>query len=95
VTISKSYDNVFEALEDDPAVAINLQVRARLMHAVRDYIEREGITQREAARSLGVSQPRVSDLVRGRIERFTVDSLLNMLGRIGVRTEISLISEAA
>jgi len=95
VKISKSYDNVFEALEDDPAIAVNLQVRARLMHAVRDYIEREGITQAEAARCLGVSQPRVSDLVCGRIERFTVDSLLNMLGRIGVRTEISLISEAA
>jgi predicted XRE-type DNA-binding protein len=95
MNVSEPYDNVFDALEADPAIAANLRVRAMLIHALRDYIERQGITQTEAARRFGVTQPRVSDRVRGRIERFTVDTLLNMLGRVGIRADISLASEAA
>jgi predicted XRE-type DNA-binding protein len=95
MTISKPYDNVFDALEDDPAISANLRVRAQLMHALRDYIDQQAITQTEAAQRLGVTQPRVSDLVRGRIERFTVDALLNMLGRVGIHAEISVTSAAA
>jgi len=95
MNVSKPYENVFDALEDDPAIATNLRVRAHLMHALRDYIDQQAITQTEAALRLGVTQPRVSDLVRGRMERFTVDALLNMLGRVGMHAEISVTSEAA
>jgi len=95
MSLSKPYDNVFDALEDDPAVAANLRVRAQLMHVLRDYIERQGITQTAAAQRFGVTQPRVSDLVRGRIDRFTVDALLNMLGRVDIHATLSVTSEAA
>jgi predicted XRE-type DNA-binding protein len=50
VKVSEPHENVFDALEDDPATAANRRMRATLMHALRDYIERQGITQTEAAR---------------------------------------------
>lgn len=90
MSMSKPYTNVFEALEDDPAVADNLRVRAELMLKLRGYIERAKLTQEEAARRMGVTQPRISDLVRGKIERFTIDMLVNMLARVGLHVEIML-----
>jgi len=95
MSLSKPYDNVFDALEDDSVVAANLRVRAQLMHVLRDYIAQQSITQTEAAQRFGVSQPRVSDLVRGRIDRFTVDALLNILGRVDIHATLSVTSEAA
>ncbi len=88
--IGKSYENVFEALEDDMVLAQNLRMRAELMHALRDYIKRENITQAEAARRLGVTQPRVSDLMRGRIDRFSIDMLINMLTKVGVTVNVAI-----
>ena len=79
MTISKGYRNVFEALEDDPAMAQNLKIRSELMIALRQYIEEEGLAQKEAAEVFGVYQPRISDLVRGKIDEFTIDTLVNML----------------
>ncbi len=73
------YSNVFDALEDDPAVAENLKIRAQLMHELRDYIGGRGLMQTRAAELFGVDQPRVSDLVRGKIDRFTIDMLVSML----------------
>ena len=83
MTISKSYSNVFEALEDDPAMAQNLKIRSELMILLRTYIEDEGLGQKKAAVVFGVHQPRISDLMRGKIDKFTIDMLVNMLARIG------------
>jgi len=83
MTISKSYSNVFEALEDDPAMAQNLKIRSELMVSLRTYIEGEGLGQKKAAEVFGVHQPRISDLMRGKIDKFTIDMLVNMLARIG------------
>ena len=77
------YHNVFDALEDDPAIAENLKIRAQLMNALTQYIEKQGLTQVEAADLFEVNQPRISDLVRGKIDRFTIDMLVNMLARAG------------
>ena len=60
------------------------------MIALRAFIEDRGLPQSRAARLLGVSQPRVSDLVRGRIELFSIDALVQMLGRVGVGLTIRL-----
>jgi predicted XRE-type DNA-binding protein len=87
---SKRYTNVFDALEDDPVVADNLRIRSELMIQLREFIEQEHLTQEEAARHMGVTQPRISDLVRGKIERFTIDMLINMLTRVGLHVEITL-----
>lgn len=91
----KRYHNVFDALEDDPAVAENLKVRAQLMSALTQYIEKRKLTQTEAAELLEVNQPRISDLVRGKIERFTIDMLVNMLARAGVQLKVKVSSKAA
>jgi predicted XRE-type DNA-binding protein len=80
--------NVFADLGFSPAEAENLKVRAQLMRELRSLIA--GVTQVEAARLLGISQPRVSDLKRGKIGLFTIDALVNMLGHAGVRLRVSL-----
>jgi len=69
--------------------AENLRIRSELMTQLEKLIERKGLTQTAAARLLGVSQPRVSDLVRGRIELFSIDMLVNMLAKAGVRVAVT------
>lgn len=90
---TKSSGNVFEDLGFDPQTAQNLRIRASLMIAVEQYIRREGLTQAQAARHLGVTQPRISDLVRGKVDRFSIDTLVNMLSRAGI--EVSVDCRAA
>jgi len=81
--------NVFRDLGFASEEAENLRIRSELMARLSRVIEDHGLTQREAAKLLGVSQPRVSDLVRGKIDLFSIDSLVLMLGRAGVRVTLS------
>lgn len=76
--------NVFRDLGFSPREAENLRLRSDLMMRLNRIIQSAGLTQAAAARLLGVTQPRISDLTRGRIDRFSVDGLLEMLGRAGV-----------
>jgi predicted XRE-type DNA-binding protein len=87
--LRRSTGNVFRDLGFGRAEAENLRIRSELMIRLERLIESEGLTQAAAARLLGVSQPRVSDLVRGRIEMFSIDSLVNMLARAGVQVTVS------
>ena len=87
--IRRSSGNVFRDLGFEPEEAENLKVRADLMIELSKLIKAKKLTQARAAKLLGVTQPRVSDLVRGKIDRFSVDSLIQMLGRAGVRVEIT------
>ncbi len=82
--------NVFTDLGFAPEEAANLQLRSRLAIAIERYVEAEGLTQTEAAERLGVTQPRVSDLARGKLDRFTVDALVNMLARVGRYVEVRI-----
>jgi predicted XRE-type DNA-binding protein len=70
--------------------AENLRVRAELMVGLEKEITRRGLTQRAAAKTMGVTQPRVSDLLRGQIDLFSVDMLINMLARLGVTVSITM-----
>ena len=88
MTISKGYQNVFEALEDNPAMAQNLEIRSELMISLRQYIEDAELSQKKAADVFGVHQPRISDLMRGKIDKFTIDKLVNMLARIGKTVKV-------
>ena len=92
--ITESSGNVFADLGFEQHEAENLLVRARLMAAIKAYIEAEGITQREAAERFNVAQPRISEIYQGKIELFSADKLINMLARVGRHVEIS-INEAA
>lgn len=88
--MTETYDNVFLATEQDPAAAKNLYIRAKLMMKLKERIAAKQLTQAAAAELFGVSQPRISDLTRGKIERFTIDMLVNMLACAGVDVDVSL-----
>lgn len=85
----KTSDNIFLDLGFEPAEAAVLQMRANLMNDLRLYIEAERLTQAEAAKRLGIAQSRVSDLVRGKWEKFSLEMLVMLEARLGVRLEWS------
>ena len=72
------FASVWDAIEDTPAQAENMRLRSSSMTALREHLTREGLTQGQAAKLFGVTQPRVSDLMRGKIDLFGLDSLVNM-----------------
>ena len=90
----KRFVNVWDAIEDSPAQAENMKLRSTLMMALKDHIVRAGLSQSEAAKLLGVTQPRVSDLMRGKIELFGLDTLVNMIGAAGLHVEMRISSAA-
>jgi predicted XRE-type DNA-binding protein len=83
ISVQVSSGNVFTDLGFGVEEAQNLRIRSELMIELTKLIESQGLTQTAAAELLGVTQPRISDLVRGKIDRFSVDSLLEMLGHAG------------
>jgi predicted XRE-type DNA-binding protein len=91
---AETFASVFDALADNPAQAANLQARSALSNALRDLVQREGWTQVEAARRCGVTQPRMNDLLRGRISRFSLDALVNMAAACGREVHIALADAA-
>ncbi|MFO7681705.1 MAG: XRE family transcriptional regulator [Chloroflexota bacterium] len=88
--IFESSSNVFADLDLDPAEAAILQMRARLISDLRSYIQSSGMTQTEAAQQLGVTQSRVSDLMRGKWEKFSLEMLITLEARAGRRVTLEL-----
>jgi predicted XRE-type DNA-binding protein len=86
----ESYDSVWDALADMPEQAANLRTRAELMQKIAAIVKASGWTQTEAARRCGVTQPRINDLLRGRVSRFSLDALVNIATAIGRRVHIEL-----
>ena len=87
---SSTFDSVWSALEDDPIRVENLKLRSVLLMQVAETIRRNGLTQVQAAERLAISQPRVSALLRGRIEEFRLDSLVDMAHRLGLQVSIEV-----
>jgi len=90
-----STKNVFADLGFGTEEATNLHVRARLMAELEKYIRAQQLTQKEAAARLGVTQPRVSNLLRGKIDLFSTDVLITMLAHAGLRVDIRVKSTVA
>ncbi|HXN47210.1 MAG TPA: helix-turn-helix transcriptional regulator [Bryobacteraceae bacterium] len=86
--------SVFRDLGFPPAEAENLRIRAAMMNALIAEIEKRGLTQAQAAKLLGVTQPRISDLMRGRLHLFSIDALVNFLSAAGLRVSLR-VSRAA
>ncbi len=84
------FSSVWDAIEDTQGDAANMKARAELMRAITEYIRSNGMTQAEAAKTLGVTQPRVSDLMRGKVDVFSIDTLVNMLAAAEIRLEMRL-----
>ena len=88
--IQRGSGNVFRDLGFEPDEAANLQLRSDLMIQLRKRLTALGVTQLQAAHLLDVSQPRVSDLMRGRIDRFSVDMLIKLLGKAGAEVRLTV-----
>jgi predicted XRE-type DNA-binding protein len=88
------YASVWDAIEDTPAEAENMKLRSALMSALTEHIRRQGWSQSEAARRLGVTQPRISDLMRGKIDLFGLDSLVTMAAQAGLHIEMQVVEPA-
>ena len=82
------FASVWDAIEDTPAEAKNMKLRSVLMMAIKDQIARTKMSQRTAAELFGVTQPRVSDLMRGKINLFGLDALVNMATSVGIQVEM-------
>lgn len=88
--ITDSSGNVFSDLGFDPSEAAILQMRAKLMNDLRDFIQSSGMTQMEAAERLGIAQSRVSDLVRGKWDKFSLEMLISLEARAGRKVHLEL-----
>ena len=88
--IIDSTGNVFTDLGFDPAEAAILQMRAKLMNDLRDFIQLSGMTQAEAAERFSIAQSRVSDLVRGKWEKFSLEMLISLEARVGRKVSLEL-----
>ena len=88
------FTSVWDAIEDTPEQAANMKLRSVLMIALKDHITRTGMSQAQAAQLFGVTQPRVSDLMRGKINLFALDALVNMATAAGLRIEMQVLEAA-
>lgn len=84
----ESFTSVWNAIEDTQAEAENMRLRSALMMSLEQHIRAEGWTQAEAGRRLGVTQPRISDLLRGKVGLFGLDTLVNMAVAAGLHVEL-------
>ena len=94
-SVVKGSSNVFEDLGFDQAEAANLKIRADLMLDLRRHIKKSGWTQAQAAEFFGETQPRISNLLKGEISRFSVDKLIVMLARAGITVQVETKPRAA
>ena len=86
----ETYASVWDAIADTPEQAANLRARAELMQQIAAIVKEGGWTQAEAATRCGVTQPRMNDLLRGRVSRFSLDALVNIATAIGRRVHLEL-----
>lgn len=86
----KSSGNVFEDLGFEKEEAENLKIRSQLMISLKRFIQEKGLKQEEAAELFGVTQPRISDLVNGKIGKFSIDMLVNMHTKAGMHVVVDI-----
>ena len=87
---NERHASVWNAIEDTPGAAENMKVRSALMHELVIYITNTGMTQSQAARQFGVTQPRTSDLTRGKVDLFSIDTLVNMPTAAGLQLDLHI-----
>jgi predicted XRE-type DNA-binding protein len=87
---NKRFANVWDAIEDTPEQAENMKLRSTLLIALKAHLTRSGLSQAEIAKLFGVTQPRMSDLMRGKINLFALDALVNMAVAAGLKVKMSL-----
>ena len=90
---NQRFSNVWDAIEDTPQEAENMKLRSVLMTALKNHLTRTEMSQAQAAKLFGVTQPRISDLMRGKINLFGLDALVNMAAAAGLHVEMRVAQE--
>ena len=90
----QTFENVFDALAETPAEATNLKARAEILSAVAQRVRSWNLSQEAAAARLGVTRPRLNDLLRGKLGKFSLDALVNLATAAGLRLEIRIADAA-
>ncbi|AOI78248.1 MULTISPECIES: helix-turn-helix domain-containing protein [Burkholderia] len=91
---NERYKSIWDAIEEQPAEAENMKLRSELMIALKQRLAQLELSQAQAAKLLGVTQPRVSDLMRGKINLFALDALVNMAAAAGLHVELQVRESA-
>lgn len=91
---SRTFANVWDALEDSPEDAANMTMRSNVMIAIKDTVRGWNTTQTQAARRLRITQPRLNDLLHGKISKFSLDTLMTLATRAGLKVKIEVRSAA-
>lgn len=84
------FESVWDAIEDDPVRKENLKLRSALMIAISEAIKAQALTQQDAAKLLRITQPRVSALLKGKIDQFRLDTLVDLAHRLGLHVSIKV-----
>ena len=90
IKITEGSDNVFRDIGFGKVEAENLKHRSDLMIRIEKYVKQSGMTQADAARELGITQPRLNQLLKGKIQLFSLDALVNMLAQAGMRVNMTV-----
>ena len=90
----QSFENIWDALEESSGEAANMSMRSSLLIAIEQQVRGWNVTQAEAARRLGITQPRLNDLLRGRITNFSLDTLINLAGQAGLTVRLDIAGAA-
>jgi predicted XRE-type DNA-binding protein len=90
----QTFDDVFDALSDTPAEAANMKARAELLSALVQHVKSWDLSQEAAAGRLGVTRPRLNDLMRGKLGKFSLDALVNLATAAGLELEIRVKAAA-
>ena len=89
------FASVWDAIEPTSSEAASMKARAEMMIAIRETVAAWGVTQAAAAKKLGLTQPRMNDLLRGRINKFSLDALMNLATRAGLAVRVEVVRPAA
>jgi predicted XRE-type DNA-binding protein len=90
----QTFANVWDALEDTPEEAAHMTIRSNLLIAIGQRVRSWNVTQSEAARRLGTTQPRLNDLLRGRITNFSLEALITLAGKAGLAVRLEIADAA-
>jgi predicted XRE-type DNA-binding protein len=94
MTTTRTFANVWDAIEDSPEEAATMTMRSDVMIAIKDQVRGWNTTQANAARRLAITQPRLNDLLNGKINKFSLDTLLTLATRAGLKVKIEVRSAA-
>ena len=86
----KTFGNIWDAIEDSQSEAASMKARSQLITVLQKTVKEWNLSQKAAANRLGLTQPRLNDLLRGKIDKFSLDALFDLTGRVGLKVSIAL-----